>query len=315
MLTSEQVAVNMASYQEQAGRILEFDAGADNPVEVVRNSEWLLKMDLRAILELMGRITAQRLLERDMFQVRMKKGEPLGYVETIYPLLQGYDSVAMEVDAEVGGRDQLFNMLVGRDLVRSFLGKDKHVLTTPLLPGFDGRKMSKTYGNTVNLRATPFELYDGIMRVHDELILLYARLLTDLSWPELARLEGSLADDPMAVKERVAYELAASFHGEDAAGHAQREYVRVRREGSTPEDLEVARVPSSPDDGLLLDYLAAAEPAVAASKGELKRLVRQGGLTLGDDKITDVGAQVSPGDLDGKVLRLGKKRFFRLTVG
>jgi hypothetical protein len=107
--------------------VLEFDAGADNPVEVVRNSEWLLKMDLRAILELMGRITAQRLLERDMFQVRMKKGEPLGYVETIYPLLQGYDSVAMEVDAEVGGRDQLFNMLVGRDLVRSFLGKDKHV--------------------------------------------------------------------------------------------------------------------------------------------------------------------------------------------
>jgi tyrosyl-tRNA synthetase len=304
----------MASYREQAGMILEFDAGADNPVEVVRNSEWLLKMDLGSVLGLMSRITAQRLLERDMFQVRMKKGEPLGYVETIYPLLQGYDSVAMEVDAEVGGRDQLFNMLVGRDLAKSFLDKDKHVLTTPLLPGFDGRKMSKTYGNTVNLRATPFELYDGIMRVHDELILLYARLLTDLSWPELARLEADLADDPMAVKERVAHELTAGFHGADAAAGAELEYVRVRREGSTPKEMDVARVPSSPDGGLLLDYLAAAEPAVAASKAELKRLVRQGGLTLGDDKITDVGAQVRPGDLDGKVLRLGKKRFFRLTV-
>ncbi|MEE8525294.1 MAG: S4 domain-containing protein, partial [Thermoanaerobaculia bacterium] len=163
--------------------------------------------------------------------------------------------------------------------------------------------------------ATPFELYDGIMRVHDELILTYARLLTDLSWPRLARLEGSLADDPMAVKERVAFELARSFHDEEDARRAQREYVRVRREGSTPEDMDVARVPSSPADGLLLDYLAAAEPAVAASKGELKRLVRQGAVTLGDQRVSDIGARVSPGDLDGKVLRLGKKRFFRLTVG
>ncbi len=314
MLTQEQVAVNMESYKEQAGMILEFGDEAANPVEVVRNSQWLFSMDLSQVLKLMSQITAQRLLERDMFQVRMKKGEPLGYVETIYPLLQGYDSVEMQVDAEVGGRDQLFNMLVGRDLCRSLLDRDKHVLTTPLLPGSDGRKMSKTYGNTIDLRATPFELYDGIMRVHDELILTYARLLTDLSWPELARLEGELAGDPMAVKERVALELATSFHGEEAALQAQREYVRVRREGSIPKDMDVARIPSSPEDGLLLDYLAAAEPAVAASKGELKRLIRQGGLTLGDDRVSDLGTRVAPGDLDGKVLRLGKKRFFRLTV-
>ncbi len=312
MLTREQVAENMATYQRQAGQILDFDG--PNAVEVLQNSGWLLSLKLEQILELMSRITAQRLLERDMFQVRMKKGEPLYYVETIYPLLQGYDSVAMEVDAELGGRDQLYNMLCGRDLAKSYLDKDKHVLTTPLLPGFDGRKMSKTYGNTVNLSATSFDLYDGIMRVNDDLILTYGRMLTDLSWSELARMEAALADDPLAVKERIATAVIDGLRGEEAARLAREEFVRVRRGGASPDALPVTRLPATPAEGSLVDYLAAAEPTVASSKAELKRLIRQGGLTLGDAKVRDLRARATTAELDGQVLRLGKKRFFRLII-
>ncbi len=313
MLTREQVAENMATYQRQAGQILDFDGGP-NPVEVLRNSEWLLELKLEDVLGLMSRITAQRLLERDMFQVRMKKGQPLFYVETIYPLLQGYDSVAMEVDAELGGRDQLYNMLCGRDLARSYLDKDKHVLTTPLLPGFDGRKMSKTYGNTVNLSAASFDLYDGIMGVNDDLILNYGRVLTDLPWSELARMEAALADDPLAVKERIASAVVAGLRGDAEARSARDEFVRVRRRGAVPDAMAVARLPASPAEGPILDYLAAAEPTVAASKGELKRLIRQGGLTLGERKVRDPKARTTLEELDGQVLRLGKKRFFELKL-
>ena len=313
MLTHEQVAKNMATYRRQAGQIVDFDG--ENPVEVLRNSEWLLPLKLEDVFDLMSRITAQRLLERDMFQVRMKKGEPLYYVETIYPLLQGYDSVAMEVDAELGGRDQLYNMLCGRDLAKSYLDKEKHVLTTPLLPGFDGRKMSKTYGNTVDLSAPSFGLYDGIMRVNDDLILTYGLMLTDLPYSELAEMEASLADDPLAVKERIASAVVAGLRGEEEARAARDEFVRVRRQGASPDALATARVPGLPAEGPLLDYLAAAEPPVAASKGELKRLIRQGGLTLGERKVTDLAEHVAAEELDGQVLRLGKKRFFQLAVG
>ena len=313
MLTPEQVARNQEMYQQQAGQVLQFEGGS-NPVQVLRNSEWLLPLDLGDILRLMSEITAQRLLERNMFQVRMKKGEPLFYVETLYPLLQGYDSVAMEVDAELGGKDQLFNMLVGRTLAKSYLGRTKHVLTTPLLAGFDGRKMSKTYGNTVNLTAAAFDLFDGVMRVHDDLILTYARLLTDLRWSDLARLEAELADDPLAVKERVAYELVLGLRGESAARKAQAEFIDVRRRGDVPRDLPVATLPPAAGDSTLIDLLSATEPPVADSKSELRRLIRQGGLSLAGRRVEDELTRFTADELQGQVLRLGKKRFFKLSV-
>ncbi len=314
MLTSEQVAENMATYKQQAAHLLDFE-GSENPVELLRNSEWLLSLQLADLLRLMSEVTVQRLLERDMFEVRIKKGEPLYYVETIYPLLQGFDSVAMEVDAELGGRDQLYNMLVGRDLAKSYLGKDKHVLTTPLLAGFDGRKMSKTYGNTVDLTAVPFDLFDGIMRVRDDLILTYAGLLTDLRWSDLAELEATLAREPLAVKERIAFEMVKSLRGEEKAEASHREFIEVRREGADPRAMQRATVPAEPREGLLLDYLGQASPPLGVSKSELRRLVRQGGVYLSGRRITDEQERVESDRLDGQVLRLGKKRFFRLALG
>lgn len=312
MLTHEKVKQNMGTYKQQAGMVLKFDG--PNPVEVLKNSDWLLSLTLADLIGLMSRITAQQLMQRDMFQVRMKKGEPLYYVETLYPLLQGYDSVAMKVDAELGGRDQLFNMLVGRDLAKAYLNKEKFVLTTPLLEGFDGRKMSKTYGNTVNLTASPFAIFDGIMRVKDELILKYARLLTNIRWSELARLEKQLPDDPLAVKEEIAFDVAQTLCGENAALEAQAEFIRVRREGSLPQDILVSVISRSAGEDSLINLLSSAQPPVASSKSDLRRLIKQGGLMLNGDRVLDEKVRYDAYSLDGQVLRIGKGRFTRLKV-
>ena len=313
MLTHEKVKENMRTYKEQAGMVLEFDGG-QNPVELIKNSDWLLPLKLADILNLMSSVTVQQLLERDMFQVRMKKGEPLYYLETIYPLLQGYDSVAMKVDAELGGRDQLFNMMMGRDLVRVYLNKDKFVLTTPLLAGFDGRKMSKTYKNTVNLTAAPFALFDGIMHVKDELILQYARLLTNIRWSELAELEALVANNPLAVKERVAFELVQMLHGRSQASRAHEEFVSVRRNRIIPTEIPEARIPGTAREAALVDLLVEATPTIVRSKGELRRLIRQGGITLDGKRVQDERARCDIEILNGQVLRIGKDRFFRLVV-
>jgi tyrosyl-tRNA synthetase len=313
MLTHEKVQANMVTYQEQAGIVLEFNS-AHNPVELMKNSDWLLSLTLADMIGLMSRITAQQLLQRDMFQARMKKNEPLYYVETLYPLLQGYDSVAMKVDAELGGRDQLFNMLVGRDLASSYLGKEKAVLTTPLLQGFDGRKMSKTYGNTVNLTASPFAIFDGIMRVKDELILKYARLLTNIRWTDLARLEEQLPNDPLAVKEEVAFDITRTLKGEKGAREAHAEFVKVRREGSLPQDMPVSLLPGLPGESLLVDVLASAKPPVVSSKSELRRLIKQGGVMLNGERVVDEKEKKDARSLHGQVLRIGKGRFTRLFV-
>lgn len=313
MLTLEKVVENMATYRQQAGLILAFDAER-NPVELMKNSDWLLSLTLAEMIDLMSRITAQQLLQRDMFQARMKRNEPLYYVETLYPLLQGYDSVVMNVDAELGGRDQLFNMLVGRDLSKAYLNKEKSVLTTPLLRGFDGRKMSKTYGNTVNLTASPFAIFDGIMRVKDELILKYARLLTNIRWSELARLEAQLPKDPLAVKEEVAFDITQTLAGEKGAHEAHAEFVKVRREGSLPKDMPVSSIPGVPDEGLLVDLLAGAKPPIVSSKSELRRLIKQGGLMLNGARVLDEKKRYNVQSLNGQVLRIGKDRFTRLSV-
>ena len=316
MLTPEIVAKNMVTYKEQARKILDFDT-KNNPVEVLKNSVWLLSLTLQDILPLMTKITAQRLLERDMFQDRIRKGEPLYYVETIYPLLQGYDSVAMDVDAELGGRDQLFNMLVGRDLVRDYLGKEKHVLTTPLLPGFDGRKMSKTYGNTVDLTASPFKMYDGIMQVHDDLILTYFRLLTNVSWDELERFEQQVKKDPLATKEQLAFEITKLLTDEKSAQKAHQEFVNVRRQGKIPDEIievTINKTNFSGEEIIVTDLLAQSNPAILSSKSEARRKIAQGGVYFEENRIDSIEKTYLIDELDGKVIRTGKKKFYKVKI-
>lgn len=316
-LTPAIVKQNRATYKKQAGKILDFETKR-NPAQVLRNSNWLLSMSLGDMLGLMSKITIQRLLERDMFQERLKKGDPLFYVETIYPLLQGYDSVAMQVDAELGASDQFFNMMVGRDLVRDYLGKDKHVLTTPLVPGFDGETMSKTRGNTVDLDAPPFEMFDKIMLLRDDMIVLYTKLLTDTPLDEIPLIERGVQRDPIAAKERLAFTIVSTLHDEKQAAAAQREFNRVRRKGEMPEEMPIAKLSRAqfPTGQLsAVDLLVATNPPMLSSRGEAKRMIEQLGVQFFNGaKIDQIDLRWSPDELDGKVIQLGKKRFFRVQV-
>ncbi|CAG0946400.1 partial Tyrosine--tRNA ligase, partial [Anaerolineae bacterium] len=280
--------------------------------------KWLLKMSLGDMMGLMTKITIQRLLERDMFQERMKKGDPLFYVETLYPLLQGYDSVAMKVDAELGGSDQFFNMMVGRDLVRDYLNKDKCVLTTPLVPGLDGETMSKTRGNTVDLDAPPFVMFDRIMQLRDDLIPLYTKLLTDVPSEEIAQVERDVQSDPLVAKARLAFTIVSTLHSEKDAAAAQHEFNRVRRAGKLPEQMPDAKLAKMAfPDGMLtsVDLLTATDPAIVPSRGQARRLIEQKGVQFFDGAMIDeFDKRWSIEELDGKVIVIGKKRFFRVKT-
>ncbi|MFC2172073.1 tyrosine--tRNA ligase [Acidobacteriota bacterium] len=316
LLTEEQVLANMANWKEQAGRVLEFDSGS-NPVRLLRNSTWLHQMTLKEFIPLMSKITTQRLLERDMFQERLSRGDPLFYIETIYPLLQGYDSVMMDVNAELGGSDQLYNMLVGRDLVKAYSNKEKHVLTTPLLPGSDGRKMGKTEGNAISLIDPPFAMFDGVMKVKDELILLYFRCLTDLSWSELAAVEEDIFEDPLAVKERLALDIVRQCHGEREAEEAHAEFIRVRREGGKPKDIpEVTLTRADHPEGKVWApvLLTATQPAILNSRGEARRMIANRGVRMNDKVLESHDIDFPIEDLNGSVVRIGKNRFFKIRV-
>ncbi len=317
MLAPAIVKKNIATYKLQAGKILDFKTKR-NPARVLRNSQWLLKMSLGEMLGLMSQITVQRLLERDMFQERLNKGDALYYVETLYPLLQGYDSVAMKVDAELGGSDQFFNMMVGRDLVREYLGKEKFVLTAPLVPGVDGETMSKTRGNTIDLDAPPFEMFDKAMQLKDNLIPLYTRLLTDTPTDQLPQIERDAARDPLAAKERLAFALVAALHSEKDAHAAQQEFRRVRRGGEMPAEMPMATLTRAQfADGKLsaVDLLTLTTPPMLGSRGEAKRMIEQAGAQFFQGvKIDQMDARWSVEELNGKVIQIGKRRFFKIAV-
>ena len=190
-LTPEQVKENAKNYQKQAAKILDFKS-KENPVQVRFNSDWLAKLSFKEVVQLAMQFTVQQMIERDMFQVRLKDNKPIGLHEFLYPLMQGYDSVAMDVDLEVGGSDQLFNMLAGRDLIRNLKNKSKCVLTTPLLEGLDGRKMSKTYGNFVAVTDEPNDMFGKVMSLRDELITRYFEICTDVSKMEINKIADEM---------------------------------------------------------------------------------------------------------------------------
>jgi tyrosyl-tRNA synthetase len=316
LLTSAIVKKNIVTYKKQVGNILDFTT-KQNPAKVLRNSKWLLSMSLGDMLGLMSKITIQRLLERDMFQERLKKGDPLFYIETIYPLLQGYDA-AMKVDAELGGSDQFFNMMIGRDLVRDYLRKDKFVLTTPLIPGLDGETMSKTRGNTVDLDAPPFEMFDKIMLLRDDMIVMYTKLLTDTPLDEIPQIEREVQRDPIAAKERLAFTIVSTLHDKEQAAAAQREFNRVRRKGEMPEEMptvKLARAQFPASQLSAVDLLVATNPPMLSSRGEAKRMIEQLGVQFFDGaKIDKIDMRWAPEELDGKVIQIGKKRFFRVQI-
>ncbi len=311
-LTREDVVANAQTWRNQISRVL--DLGGENPIEIKWNGEWLDQLSLRDMIEISANVTVQQLIERDMFQERLSQQRPLHLHETLYPLLQGYDSVAMSVDAELGGRDQMFNMMVGRDLVRNYNGKTKHVLMTPLIPGLDGRKMSKSYGNTVDLIENPVDMFFKLTQVSDELLPMFLSVLTDTPDQEIDEVRTRLSSESnlQDARERFARVVTERLHGADEANRAQTEFTRVVDEGSMRQDVEEVLLKLSQEPLTILDVAMAT--GLATSRGDARRLIQQGGLEINDLRHTEPTLQLSPEDIEGAIIKMGKRGFVRMKV-
>lgn len=307
MLTPEEIDANAATYIEQVGRILLTDP---EHLEIRRNGEWLSKLDFAGVLRLTSRKTVAQILERDDFRLRFEEGREIHLHELLYPLLQGYDSLAVEADIEMGGNDQLFNNLVGREFQQAEGQSPPHgqvVIVTPLLVGTDGKiKMSKSKGNYIAV-TDPAGGGDGIfgkvMSLPDDVMAMYYRLLTEIPEPEYASL---IATSPRDAKVRLAKEIAGEFHGEGAAQQAERDFMAATH-GGVPEEIEELRVGPGPQS--LVQLLVQA--GFVSSNSEAIRNIRQGGVKLDGVKIEDPKAELRIEG--GKVLQLGKRKFVRLV--
>ena len=310
-LTREQVVENARTYTEQAAKILDFQSET-NPVEVRFNGEWWDTKSSRDMIELAAYFTVQQMIQRDMFQKRLAENKPIGLHEFLYPLLQGYDSVALNVDAELGGTDQTFNMLAGRTLVKGILGKEKFVLTGPLLEGTDGRKMSKSYGNVIGISDPPYDMYGKVMSIKDELIPRYFELLTDVPEDELGRMSQELADgtvNPMVLKKRLAADLVTRFHGPEAAREAAERFTREVQRREIPVHVPTVELPFG-GAWPLVDLLVTTR--LAAGRNDAKRLIEGGSVEVDGRRVTDPRAAVDVHD--GMVVRGRRRQFVRLRV-
>ncbi len=312
MLSPEELESNARTYLEQAGKVLELERA-----EVRRNSEWLAGLDFADVARLASALTVARLLERDDFSERYRAGKPISLAEFLYPLMQGYDSVAVEPDVELGGTDQTFNLLVGRDMQRAHGQEPQVAFTLPLLAGTDGaRKMSKTFGNHVGLTEPAREMFGKLMRVPDDLIDTYIDLCTDLRDNPPSEAVDLLAGqgNPVDRKKLMAFGVIGRFHGWEAAHYERYWWDRVHREHEIPENVPEAPIPAEAvqDGRVWLPRLLAAT-GLASSNADARRLIEQGGVRLDNEAVTDPDAELAPEDLAGRVLQIGRRRFLRLT--
>lgn len=305
-LTDEEVKKNAETYVEQYGKVLDMDK-----VKIYYNSEWLKPLNFEDVVKLSANMTVARMLERDDFEKRYKSGQPISVHEFFYPLMQGYDSVALECDVEVGGTDQKFNLLMGRHLQDAY-GKEKQVaLTLPLIEGLDGeRKMSKSLGNYIGIDEAPNEIFGKSMSIPDELMVKYYKLATDTPMEEIEKLEQGLADGsihPRDAKMNLGAKLVEMYHSEQAAKEAKEYFQTVFQKRSLPTDIpEVTWNGESPI--WIVDLLV--ELNMLSSKGEARRMVQNGGVKLNEEKVEDVQLQVEIED--GMIIQVGKRKFIKL---
>lgn len=305
-LTEREVKENFKNYKKQASKILDF-----SKVKIKYNSAWLSKLKFADILKLASNFTVQQMLVRDMFDRRMKENLPISLQEFMYPLMQGYDSVAMDVDLELAGNDQTFNALAGRTLQKIYNNKDKDILTCKLLLGTDGRKMSKTYNNFVALDDQPNDMYGKIMSMKDELIDSYFELATRLSAEEISQIKNS-SDNPRDIKAKLAKEIVKMYHGEKNAEMAEEEFNKVFRNKELPSDMPVFE--TKENNYPVVDLLC--DSKLAPSKKEAKRLVEQNAVEVinreAKTKITDWKAEVKLEE--GMIVKVGGRRFIKIHL-
>jgi len=289
--TREELRRNATDYVKQAGKIVNFEG--ENPVEVLFNGDWLNELKLSDILEIAGHFSWQQLAERDLFQERIKSGESLNLREALYPLLQGYDSVAMDVDLEIGGSDQTFNMLCGRTLMKVMKGKEKFVMTTPLLADSSGKKIGKTEGNVIALTDESNDLYGKIMSFPDEVIVKCFEVLTRIPMAEVREIEKAISsgDNPMQFKKKLALQIVCDLNDESSAQKAQESFEEAFSKGGVPKDIKTV---TAEQDEPLVEILL--KEGLVSSKTEFNRLNKEGAIR----------------ELENGVYRVGKHRFLKV---
>jgi tyrosyl-tRNA synthetase len=306
-LTEEEVQVNARTYQEQVFRILDRDATV-----IDFNTRWMLELGAIGLVQLAGRYTLARIMEREDFRTRFQDGRPIHIHELLYPLAQGYDSIALKADVELGGQDQIFNLLVGRDLMKEEGLEPQVVLTIPLLVGTDGtEKMSKSLGNAIALEDSPRDIYGKTMSIPDALLWNWFLLLTDL--PEAAITERRTRMEagelhPKAVKQELARHLVAQFHGDEVARQAEAEFEKVFAGGGVPDEVEEKELEGA---WPLVKLLPAA--GLAASNAEARRLIQQGAVQIDGERVDDPFRELAP-RAEPYLFKVGKRRFARLHL-
>lgn len=304
-LSRADVEKNLTTYVDQAAKVLDIAK-----TEIRKNSEWFDRMRFEDFLKLCGRMTVARMLERDTFDKRMKENEPIGIHELVYPLMQGWDSVMIRCDLELGGTDQLFNLLRGRDLQREEGQRGQICFTTPLINGLDGRKMSKSYGNAVGLTDPPNDMFGKIMSVADDAMRDWFTLLTRI---ESSEIEALLAGHPRAAKARLAEEITSFLHGPDAARAARDAFDRQFRDKEVPDDVPVVAWPASaPAEGLALANLLK-DIGLEKSTSDARRSIEQGGVKLDGEIVKDPRRVVARPSAE-ILIQVGKRRFAKVRA-
>ncbi|MCX8069285.1 MAG: tyrosine--tRNA ligase, partial [Thermodesulfovibrionales bacterium] len=307
-LTKEDVLKNAETYKEQVFKILNPDK-----TTVCFNSEWFEKMTALEVVRLGALETVARMLERDDFKKRFNNQQPISILEFYYPLFQGYDSVHLKADVELGGTDQRFNLLMGRSLQKAFGQEEQIIVMLPLLEGIDGvHKMSKSYGNYIGISEPPKDIYGKLMSISDELMIKYYELLSHISNDELAEIKRGIKDGslhPKKAKESLAFEITERYWGKELATNAKAEFDRIFTQGGTPDDIPefVHQLDSEP---VWVAHILK-ESGLCSSTSEAQRLIKQGGLTIDDTKITDINFKLSRGNY---LVKAGKRRFIKLII-
>ncbi len=303
-LGEAEIAENMKTYQDQVFKILDREK-----TRVVRNSEWLARLKLADVLKLASRYTVARILERDDFAGRYQGGQPISLVEFLYPLMQGYDSIALEADVELGGTDQKFNLLVGRTLQERYGQEPQVCVTLPLMRGTDGvRKMSKSYDNYVGITEPPEEMYGKTMSVPDSLLEEWYHLASSLRGEALRAALARIADDPLGAKRALARDIAATYHGADAAQRAEAHFDRVVRRGEQPEEIPEIEL-AGDGEAIWLPKLML-EAGLASSSSEAVRLIQQGAVQVDGQPVADKNHQVPTSQ--PVLIQRGKRRYARV---
>ncbi|MDO4854879.1 MAG: tyrosine--tRNA ligase [Coriobacteriia bacterium] len=312
-LTKEQVDKNAETYMAQAMKILDPER-----TTVRHNRDWILSMDLDDLLSLLSNFTVARILERDDFNNRYHSQQPIALHEFLYPVMQAYDSVVIDADVELGGSDQLFNLLAGRELMEK-MGKEPQIcLTMPLLEGTDGvRKMSKSYGNYVGLTDAANDMFGKVMSIPDEMMVKYYRLASTLPVDEIDAIEAGLKNDtlhPNKVKRALARNIVAAYHSEEEAVEAEAAFDRQFKQHEIPEDIAEFAADLTPnDEGKVYIAKILADAGLCQSAGEARRMIDQGGVKVNGEALAAKEYNVAPEKLEGAVLQVGKRKFAKLV--